>query len=132
MIGLPHLAIGAAVAVLVAGAGGYLAGRSDGRKLEAAEHRKVELAIAEARDAMAAVAAEKISEIEVRNVTIRQKAETITREVPVYRDCRHDPDGLRLVNAALTGSDPDAAQGGVPAADRARGSQLRRDDDQAD
>ena len=117
MIGLPQLAVAAAIGVLLAGAGGYVAGRADGRKLEAAEHREVEAAIAEARDALAAVAAEKISEIEVRNVTIRQKAETITREVPVYRDCRHDPDGLRLVNAALTGSDADPAQGGVPAAD---------------
>lgn len=58
-------------------------------------------------EALQAAAAE-IAKIDVRQVTIRQQAETITREVPVYRDCQHDPDGLRLVNEALTGDEPSA------------------------
>jgi hypothetical protein len=45
-----------------------------------------------------------IQGIEVKYVTIKQKAETITREVPIYRDCMHTDDGLRVVNEALTGN----------------------------
>lgn len=115
MIGVPQLLAGAAVAIVLAGAGGYWSGRTDGRKLEAAKCGAVDAAVQQARDAMAAAATSKIAEIEVKNVTIRQRAETITREVPVYRDCRHEPDGLRLINSALTGSDAGASV--VPAAD---------------
>jgi hypothetical protein len=71
------------------------------------------------RDAAIAAASEAISKIEVRNVTVRQKAETITREVPVYRDCRHDGDGLRLLNQALTDAHEPAAGGQLPAPDSA-------------
>lgn len=73
-----------------------------------------------ATDAAAASAAEAISKIEVRNVTIRQKLEREVREVPVYRDCRHSPDGLRAVNEALIGAGPEPTGGGqLPAADAA-------------
>lgn len=71
------------------------------------------------RDAAIAAASEAISKIEVRNVTVRQKAETITREVPVYRDCRHDGDGMRLLNQALTDSPEPPAGSQLPAPDAA-------------
>lgn len=48
-------------------------------------------------------AVDAIKGIEVRYVPIKTKAEVITREVPVYRDCLHTDDGLRVVNEALTG-----------------------------
>jgi hypothetical protein len=41
--------------------------------------------------------------IETRTRVIRQEVQHVV-ERPVYRDCRLDPDGLRLVNAALGGS----------------------------
>jgi hypothetical protein len=41
--------------------------------------------------------------IETRTRIIRQEVQHVV-ERPVYRDCRLDPDGLRLVNAALGGS----------------------------
>lgn len=84
-----------------------------------AQNAKLEEVEQRTRDAALRVTADAISQIEVRNVTIRQKAETVTREVPVYRDCRHDPDGLRLVNQALTAPElPD--NGELPAADSPR------------
>lgn len=49
-------------------------------------------------------AAKEIAKIEVKNVTIKQKLEREIHEKPVYRDCKHTPDGLRLINDALTGS----------------------------
>lgn len=72
-----------------------------------AEHAKLIDVEVRTRDAALAASGEAIAKIEVRNVTIRQKAETITREVPVYGDCRHDPVGLQLVNQALApGAEP--------------------------
>lgn len=79
----------------------------------------MELAVVEAADrasaASRASAVKAIGKIEVRNVVIRQQAETITREVALYRECVHDPRGLQAVNAALAepGSDP----AGVPSTD---------------
>jgi hypothetical protein len=74
-----------------------------GRNAVIAEQAVVQQAIQDTRELAMQAAAEAISKIEVRNVTIRQQAETLTREVPVYRDCRNTDDGLRLINEALTG-----------------------------
>lgn len=104
-------------AVLLAGAaisGAGLMGYRLGRDAEVAAAARAEAAILETRRLAQEGAAEAISKIEVRNVTIRQQAETVTREVPVYRDCRHDPDGLRLVNEALTGARQEPGPGNVP------------------
>lgn len=59
-----------------------------------------------------------VSRMHVRNTTIRQNLETITRENTVYRDCKLDPAALGLLNGALTGQAPVAAGDRiVPAAD---------------
>jgi hypothetical protein len=58
-----------------------------------------------ARIASEAVAKE-IAKIDVRNVTIRQEVQKHVIEKPVYRECLHDPDTLRLLNAAITGQEP--------------------------
>jgi hypothetical protein len=58
-----------------------------------------------------------IEGIEVRNVTIRQRAETVIREVPVYRECRHDGRVFDDINQALAepGSDPPRVPAAGPA-----------------
>lgn len=48
-------------------------------------------------------AAAAIAKLEIKNVTIKQRVERETREVPVYRDCRHSPGGMLGVNQALSG-----------------------------
>lgn len=100
------------------GAVGYKAYRA-GQDNVIAETAKLVDVETRTRDAALAAAGEAISKIEVRNVTIRQKAETVTREVPVYRDCRHDPDGLRLVNEALGPEAKPADRGKLSEADAA-------------
>lgn len=45
-------------------------------------------------------AAEEIAKITVTHTTLRQKAEVVTREVPVYRDCLNDDRIVRLLDAA--------------------------------
>jgi hypothetical protein len=84
-----------------------------------AEHAKLLSVELRTRDAAMAAAAEAIQKIEVHNTTVRQKTETVTREVPVYRDCRHSADGLRLVNQALTNAEEPAAGSELPPADAA-------------
>lgn len=85
-------------------------------------------AVARDRDRLAAVAAQLGRRAAVAHAAavayegdrerIRTVYQTIEREVsrvvdrPVYRDCRLDPDGLRLVSAALAGVAP--APGGQP------------------
>jgi hypothetical protein len=96
----------AALLALVAAYGG---GRADGTRIERAKHLTAVETARDARDAALQVTADAIAKIEVRNVTIRQQAETIVREVPVYQQCRHDPDGLRLVNEAISGAGPTGA-----------------------
>lgn len=76
-----------------------------------AAQAKEQADIKKGQDEALQAAATAIAKIDVRNVTIRQKAESIIREVPVYRDCVQPADGLQLVNEAL--APPDAGAGSV-------------------
>lgn len=62
-------------------------------------------------------AAEAIAAREVRHATITQRVIRETVEKPVYRDCVHDADSLRDINAALSQS---ADAGDVPASGASR------------
>jgi hypothetical protein len=115
----PYVALGLLLAVVASyGAVGFKAYQL-GQDNVIAEQAKLQDVETRTRDAALAAASEAISKIEVRNVTIRQKAETITREVPVYGDCRHDPVGLQLVNQALGTEAEPAGRDKLPAADSA-------------
>ena len=101
MLGLinPWLLLGALLAILASFGFGYQRGSA---KAEAeAEHQA--LLIAKASEAAQQAAAQEIAKIDIRHTTIRQKVQRETIEKPVYRDCSHSPDGLRLVNQALSG-----------------------------
>lgn len=99
----------AGVAAAVIAASAFGAGVRWQRGAEALAERVAEKAATSATNA----AVEQIKAIEVKNVTIRQTAETITREVPVFSECRAGERMLGLVNEALAA--PGAAAG-VPAA----------------
>jgi uncharacterized protein HemX len=100
----------------LAGVGWWAYGQ--GQDHEIATQVREDKVAAIATEAAARSAAHAISQIEVRNVTIKQAVETRIREVPVYRDCRHAPGVLDNINAALTGSQP-AGGGVLPAASAA-------------
>ena len=88
-------------ALLLAMGACYAWGRHDGTALAEAsalrENAVVEKAIAASQEG----AAKEIAKLEIKHVTLQQKIERETREVPVYRDCRHSPDGLQSLNDAL-------------------------------
>lgn len=108
---IPYVVAGAAITTLAALVGGYYVGRSDGRALEAAHQLSLEQLAEQTGRKTAIAAATAIAGIDIKQVTIRQEVQREVIEKPVYRECLHTPDGLRLVNAALT------AQPGNPARD---------------
>lgn len=101
-----------AIAVLLGSAGAaYVKGRADGRALERDKHA-TELSIeVRATAAAASAAADAISKIEVKHVTIRQLAQTEIRREPIYMDCQHPDAVRRLLDSALTNSEPASAVG---------------------
>jgi hypothetical protein len=120
---LPWLILAVTLLIGAAGAGGYWQGAKHKADEIAAQEAREAALVEKTREAAQLAAAEAISKIEVKNTTIRQKAEVITREVPIYRDCVHTPATLGLLNDALA---PGAAEGKpadrgkLPAADPAR------------
>lgn len=110
---------GIVLAFSIATVTAYVKGRDDGAELEKAAQIERRELVREARDAAANAAADAIAAIEVKHVTIRQEVQREILEKPIYRDCRHDPRGLQLINAALGFPDVPAGQGELPAADPA-------------
>lgn len=120
----PWLLLAAGLALTGAVGGAYIKGRSDGRAVEIAQRVTIEEVAKAAREASQQAAAEAIANIEVKNVTIRQKLETEIREKPVYRDCHADQRVLDTVNEAITGNPP-ASSSKLPAAGPDDGTDVR-------
>lgn len=110
----PYLIIAALVAVLAAGAGGFKLGADH----EVAAQAREQEHIAEAVDAANAASAEAIAKIKVINTTIKQELEKEVRYEKIYTDgtCVNTPNGMRLLNQALTGDRP-AGDGKLPKVD---------------
>lgn len=107
-----------AIILALAGAttAGYLRGRHDENVEMLADAQKQRTL----QDVIEAGIAKGVSQIKVRNTTIKQNLETITRENTVYRDCKLDAAAFGLLNAALEGrAAPAAGSSVVPAADPA-------------
>ena len=82
-----------------------------------AEWDAAKVATQEATDKALTAVAQAIATRDVKHTTITQKVIRETVEKPVYRDCLHDADSLRDINAALSVS---ADLGELPASDAAR------------
>lgn len=94
----------AAVLLWVASVGGsYWYGTGVGKDAEVVKQSEIKQAIEDTREKARQGAAIEIAKIKVRNTTIQGKVETIVRDNPVYRDCRHSDDAFRLLNESLTG-----------------------------
>lgn len=107
----PWLILGASVVVAVAFCGSYAKGRSDGRAIEVAERATLEEVARESREAAIQGAAAEIAKISWKHTTIRQTAEVVTREVPVYRDCINDARVERLLDDARANRAPSEPAG---------------------
>lgn len=89
------------LAAVVALGGSYAWGRHDGGKMAAADQAERAALVAEVEARAQKGAAEEIAKLTVQQVTIKQRVERTVREVPVYRDCRHDGRVMLDLNAAL-------------------------------
>ena len=94
----PWLLLAGLLTILASFGIGYVKGSSDSE----ASHDSQELMVAKVAEKAQQAAAQEIAKIEIRHTTIRQKVQREIAERPVYRECNHSPDGLRLVNQALT------------------------------
>ena len=88
-------------ALLLALGGCYVWGRHDGSTMASAASLREAQIVEQAITAAQAGAAREIAKLEIKHVTLQQRIERETREVPVYRDCRHSPAGLQSLNDAL-------------------------------
>jgi hypothetical protein len=109
----------AGIGAAVVAAGGFTAGWRVNSWRHDSQQLAIEEAAKKAGEAATGAAVSAIEGIQVRYVTIKQQGETITREVPVYRDCVHDPRGLSAINAALAGGQSGSSAVGLPATDPA-------------
>lgn len=123
----PYVILVAIIALGGAIAGAYVKGRGDGRAIEFAERATIDEIARVSREAAIESAAKAISQIKVTQTTIRQKAEVITREVPVYRDCLNDPRVVGLLDAARANRAPTepAGDSGLPGAGADPAPELR-------
>lgn len=99
--------------VVVAGglAGAYVKGRSDGRAVIIAKQAREDQIRMETLQLAQLAAAEEIAKISVTHTTIRQKAEVVTRENVIYRDCRNDVVVIGLLDAARENRAPSEPSG---------------------
>lgn len=107
----PWAILGVVLAVIATAGGAYLKGGADARNACEAEAARDERVAQQATASAAAAAASAISSIGVQHVRVTQQLEREVREVPVYRECRATAAGLRDINAALTGAEPEPAGG---------------------
>jgi hypothetical protein len=99
-------------------AGAFFYGEGVGKDSEIATQAREDKVALVASAAAASAAANAISKLEVKHAVIRQKADTIIREVPVYRDCLNDNRVLDAINQAR-GFEP-AGSSVVPSAPKDR------------
>jgi len=83
--------------------GSLLIGLATGYKVTSWKYESERLAEVEAqREAITAIAQE-VAKLDIQHKVIYQKVQTHVIEKPVYRECKHADDGMRLINEALSG-----------------------------
>ena len=81
----PYVILGAFAAFILATSGAYVAGRRDGQRIEASQEAAIAAKVQEAGELAAQKAADAISQIEVKNVTIRQRTEKEIEKVELTK-----------------------------------------------
>lgn len=101
-----NLLIGAVISA-VAGIGiAYNMGQNAGYTKGVAEALNAEAIATQAANSASNAAIEAIKGIKIENKYITKQLDTVVKTEPVYIDCKHAPDAVRLLNGALEGSRP--------------------------
>lgn len=80
-----------------------------GQNAEIVKQESDEALMRKTREAAQLGAADAIAGIKITSTTINREIQTLVRTDVVYRDCRHAPDVLRLLEALRTGTGSDSA-----------------------
>jgi hypothetical protein len=107
----PWALLGIVLAVGAMVGGAYMRGLDDGENKIVAQQAREDAIAQKAVDAAIGAAADAISKIKVQHRTVQQEVQREVAERVVYRECLHSPDGLRNINAALTGAASASAAG---------------------
>lgn len=83
----------------------FFGGFSGGWKMQGDHRDALELAESQGKALALEATAVQIAKLDIKQVTIKQQAETIIREKTVYQECRNTPEMMQVLN--------DAAKGGV-------------------
>jgi len=94
------------VAPLVIGAGLFGGGWYVGSELREKSELERAAAIEQAVRIASDKTADAISKIKVENRTLVKNFKEVEKRVPVYVDCKHDPDAVKLLNNLLTDVKP--------------------------
>ena len=82
----------------------YHKGKTAGRQETLSTLQKDDRKRQQELEAIQRSVSEAVAKVRVINKTLFQTTEREIVKEPVYVDCRHSPDGLRLVNSALSGT----------------------------
>lgn len=114
----PYLILALVLAFSTATGGAFFYGVGVGKDSEKTRYFELTESVRQTREAALEVTAKAIAGIEVKHTTIRQELTREILEKPVYRDCRHTDDAMRLRNAARGYPDwqpPDSGELPAPA-----------------
>lgn len=92
-------------------AGSFWLGTTVGKNSEIARVTELKEVVVATREDAKQGAADAIAKIQIRNTTVQGRVQTIIKDNPVYGDCKHNPDALRLLNEALTGTSTGSGTG---------------------
>ena len=82
----------------------YHKGKTTGRQEALSTLQKDDLKRQQELEAIQRSVSEAVAKVRVINKTLIQTTEREIVKEPIYVDCKHSPDGLRLVNSALSGT----------------------------
>jgi hypothetical protein len=97
------IVLACALAICGSIAGAYVKGRGDGRSAILASQASEDRVRMETLQLAQQAAAEEISKIEIRNVTIRGRVEREVRVEPRYVDCKQTTEVFQLIQDAISG-----------------------------
>jgi hypothetical protein len=106
----PWIVVALALSLL---AGGFKLGSDHEIASQAKENKQIEKAVAETKTAIA----DGLAALRPKYTTIQNKLEKEIETHTIYRDCKLSPDGLLLVNQALTGGSVGSGGSELPKAD---------------
>lgn len=100
-----YVALGIGLVVSVALIKSHYEAYNYGVEHQIVEQAKVDDLIKTVKEDAMIGAADAISKISIKQVTIKGRLEKEIQTNTVYRECVHTPDGLRAINDALTNSE---------------------------